>query len=117
MLALKSVLAESDAVPTLIFDEIDIGISGRIAEAVGRKLKVLSDSHQTICITHLPQIAKMAESHFSVIKAREGGRSVTKAFLLDDEGRKRELAKLLGGEEITDITFKHAEELLGKGKN
>jgi DNA repair protein RecN (Recombination protein N) len=117
MLALKSVLAESDAVPTLIFDEIDIGISGRIAEAVGRQLRVLSDSHQTICITHLPQIAKMAESHFSVIKARDRGRSVTRAFLLDDDGRKRELAKLLGGEEITDITFRHAEELLKKGKN
>ncbi len=117
MLSLKSVLSEADTVATLIFDEIDIGISGRIAEAVGRQLKVLSGSHQTISITHLPQIAKMAESHFSVLKTKEKGRSITKAFMLNDEGRKKELARLLGGEEITDITFRHAEELLKKGKD
>lgn len=112
MLALKSALAEADAVPTLVFDEIDIGISGRVAEAVGKQLQKLSTSHQTICITHLPQIAKMADRHFSVTKSVKDGRGVTNVSLLNHKQRIDELARLLGGEEISDITLKHAEELL-----
>jgi len=115
MLSLKSILADVDSIPTLIFDEIDIGISGRIAEAVGRKLKDLSQSHQTISITHLPQIAKMAQRHISVFKETEGGRSVTRAVPLEDDQRVRELAKLLGGEVITETTLEHAREMLGQG--
>ena len=114
MLALKSVLSQSDPVQVLIFDEIDIGISGRIADVVGRKLKSLSRARQTICITHLPQIARMAETHLAVHKAVSNGRTVTRVIHLGDEDRARELAKLLGGEKISALTMEHAREMLGQ---
>ena len=112
MLAMKSVLARTDSVQVLIFDEIDIGISGRIAEVVGRKLKDLSRTYQTVSITHLPQIAKMAERHFSVRKATEGKRTVTRVQNLEGDARAEELAKLMGGEKISEVTLQHARELL-----
>ncbi len=112
MLSLKSILAEVDAIPTLIFDEIDVGISGRIAEAVGRKMKQLSTTHQVISITHLPQIAKMADRHLSVFKEVRGSRSTTKAVCLTEEERVEELAKLLEGELISQTALRHAEEML-----
>lgn len=114
MLALKSVLSQSDPVQVLIFDEIDIGISGRIADVVGRKLKSLSLARQTICITHLPQIARMADTHLAVYKDVSNGRTVTRVIHLGDEGRARELAKLLGGEKISAVTMEHARELLSQ---
>ena len=114
MLALKSVLSQSDPVQVLIFDEIDIGISGRIADVVGRKLKSLSRARQTICITHLPQIARMADSHLAVHKGVSNGRTVTRVNHLGDEDRARELAKLLGGEKISAVTMEHARELLSQ---
>ncbi|MBK34071.1 MAG: DNA repair protein RecN [Gemmatimonadetes bacterium] len=114
MLALKSVLAQTDTVQVLIFDEIDIGISGRIAEVVGRRLKTLSASCQTVSITHLPQIAKMADRHFSVQKETDGGRTETFVRSLAEEDRISELAKLLGGEEISNLTVEHAREMLSK---
>ena len=109
---MKSVLARTDSVQVLIFDEIDIGISGRIAEVVGRKLKDLSRTYQTVSITHLPQIAKMAERHFSVRKATEGKRTVTRVQNLEGDARAEELAKLMGGEKISEVTLQHARELL-----
>jgi DNA repair protein RecN (Recombination protein N) len=112
MLAMKTVLSRSNSVQVLIFDEIDIGISGRIAEVVGRKLKELSQTYQTVSITHLPQIAKMADLHFSVRKHAEGSRTVTRVLKLDGEARAEELAKLLGGEEISPVTMEHAREML-----
>ncbi len=112
MLALKSVIADKDRIDVLVFDEIDIGISGRIAEAVGRKIKKLSKSHQIICVTHLPQIAGFADKHFSVRKEIKNGE--TFAFLqeLDYESRIQELAYLLGGEKITGAALKNARELI-----
>lgn len=112
MLAMKTVLAHNDSIQVLIFDEIDIGISGRIAEVVGRRLKGLSESIQTVSITHLPQIAKMADRHFSVWKETEEGRTVTQVEGLEGDKRTAELAKLLGGEEISPLTLQHAKEML-----
>ena len=114
MLALKTVLAHTDSVQVLIFDEIDIGISGRIAEVVGKRLKALSHAYQTISITHLPQIAKMADQHFSVRKGAVGKRTVTRVLTLHGEARIEELARLLGGEKISKLTMQHAREILGQ---
>ena len=112
MLAMKGVLAGTDSVQVLIFDEIDIGISGRIAEVVGRKLKSLSRAYQTVSITHLPQIAKMADRHFSVYKETRRSRTVTRVRLLEGDERAQELAKLMGGLKVSKLTLKHAEEML-----
>jgi DNA repair protein RecN (Recombination protein N) len=112
MLALKSVLSQMDSVQVLIFDEIDVGISGRIAEVVGRRLQQLAGHCQTVSITHLPQIAKMADRHFSVRKETDGARTETFVARLEDDDRVEELAKLLGGEEISSLTLEHAKEML-----
>ncbi len=112
MLSLKSALAGSDQIPTLIFDEIDVGISGRIAQAVGKALHTLAQAHQTICITHLPQIAGFSQTHFAVEKRFTKGRTITEIRKLDQNDKIREVAKLLGGEEITDTTLKNARELV-----
>ena len=114
MLALKSILAEGDAISTCVFDEIDIGISGRIAESVGRKLHLLSQSRQTISITHLPQIASLADVHFRVKKEVEGARTRTEVVRLSEDERVEEVARLLGGETISDLTRKHAREMRRK---
>lgn len=114
MLALKSVLAEADKIPVLIFDEIDTGISGRIARVVGKNLKDLSKNHQVICITHLPQIASLADGHFCVEKEITKKRSYTLIRKLDQEERVNEIAKLLGGEKVTETTIKGAKELLSE---
>lgn len=112
MLSLKSVLARADGISTLIFDEIDVGISGRIAQAVGKSLQELSRDHQLICITHLPQIAAMSDQHFSVIKIQSEGKTVTTIRRLNHEDKIREVAKLLGGEQISETALKNAEELI-----
>jgi len=112
MLAIKSVLMDADRIPVLIFDEIDSGISGRIAAAVGRELRKLAQLHQLLCVTHLPQIAGCADIHYSVEKAECNGRVVTRVALLDNDGRKREIAKLLAGDTVTETHLKSAEELL-----
>lgn len=85
MLAIKTVLADSDEIPTLIFDEIDTGISGRTAQKVSEKLAIISRSHQVICITHLPQIAAMADCHFEIAKSAEGGKTKTEIRRLKEE--------------------------------
>jgi DNA repair protein RecN (Recombination protein N) len=112
MLALKGVLTEADRIPVMVFDEVDVGIGGRIAEAVGKKLAALSTSRQVICITHLPQIAKYASRHFKVEKEVKGGRTYSKISKLDKKERVQELARMLGGEKITDTALRHARELL-----
>ncbi len=114
MLSLKSVLAHSDSIPTLIFDEIDVGISGRIAQAVGKELRTLSANHQLICITHLPQIAAMGDHHYSVVKIQSEGRTTTAIRPLQAGEKVREIAKLLGGEKITESALKAAEELIAQ---
>jgi DNA repair protein RecN (Recombination protein N) len=112
MLAIKTVLAETDDIPVLVFDEIDTGISGRIARVVGKNLKAVSQKHQVICITHLPQIASMGDVHYSVDKEIQSGRTRTIVRQLNAEDRVLEIAKLLGGEKITDSTLATAKELL-----
>ena len=112
MLALKEVIAEKDTVSTLVFDEIDVGISGRIAAAVGKKLRALSASHQLVVITHLPQIAGMAERHFSVRKRQLRGRTVTEVHPLDADERAEEIARLLAGETVSETARQHAQEML-----
>lgn len=112
MLALKVVLAEVDPVGALIFDEIDAGIGGGVAEKVGMRLSELSKTHQVFCITHLPQIARFADRHYFVEKVNSGNRVITSAKSLSREGRVHELARMLGGITITPITLQHAEEMI-----
>ena len=111
MLALKTVLAEADAVPTLIFDEIDAGIGGRTAQAVGQKLKKLAKHHQVLCVSHLPQIASCAEAHFQVSKRLSKSRTFAVVARLDPARRVDELARLLGSQ-VTPTSVQHAKELL-----
>ncbi|MBI2502712.1 MAG: DNA repair protein RecN [Candidatus Latescibacteria bacterium] len=112
MLALKEVIADQDRVFILVFDEIDTGVSGRVATAVGKKLRSLASSHQIIAITHLPQIAGLAHTHFSVRKRQARGRTFTEVHLLDEAGRAEELAQLLAGEKVSASARQHAQELL-----
>lgn len=112
MLSLKMILAKSDRLPLLIFDEIDTGVSGRIAQKVGQSLKELSKHHQIIAITHLPQIASLADHHYFVIKQEKDNRSTTSIKELNPGERINEVAKLLGGEVITDANLKSAKELM-----
>ncbi len=113
MLALKTILAKSDRLPVLVFDEIDVGVSGRIAQTVGRSLKSLSSFHQVIAITHLPQIAGLANSHFAVVKHESNGRTATSIQKLNKEERIREVARLMSGEEVTRAGLTGAKELMG----
>ncbi|MCB0831849.1 MAG: DNA repair protein RecN [Bacteroidetes bacterium] len=112
MLALKSALAKADQIPTLVFDEIDVGISGRIAQAVGEALCRLSKTHQVICITHLPQIAGFADRHYSVSKLQSSKAAQTVVEELSGEARVVEIAKLLGGREITPAALENARSLM-----
>ncbi len=111
MLAMKTVLSEADAVPSLIFDEIDAGISGRVGAMVGRKLWSLTRSHQVLCVTHLPQIASFADYHLGVSKRIEGERTITEVCPLENSERPRELAAMLGSE-ITEASLLNAHDLL-----
>lgn len=112
LLALKTIMAQSDSVETLIFDEIDAGIGGGIAAVVGEKLKTLSNYHQILCITHLPQIAAFGDTHFLVKKMVAEGRTKTVITLLEKENRVNEIARLLGGKKISEKTLSHAREML-----
>ncbi|WP_333649088.1 DNA repair protein RecN [Lacrimispora sp.] len=111
MLAIKTVLADTDDIPTLIFDEIDTGISGRTAQKVSEKLVYIAGNHQVICITHLPQIAAMADCHYEIAKAVEEGRTTTSIRRLEQEEMVEELARLLGGVEITEAVRANAREM------
>ncbi|MBN2106519.1 MAG: DNA repair protein RecN [Deltaproteobacteria bacterium] len=112
VLALKKIIAGSYKVPTLLFDEVDAGIGGAVAEAVGIKLKEIAASHQVLCITHLPQIACFGSQHLSVQKCTKNGRTVTSVVQLDADGRVGELSRMLGGMKISEATRKHAHEML-----
>lgn len=116
MLALKTVLTDVDAIPTLIFDEADVGIGGAIAEKVGQKMRHVATTRQVICITHLPMIAALGDHHISVEKIEENGRTVTRATKLSSSAREDEIARMLGGNDISATTRKHARELLQKRK-
>lgn len=112
MLAMKNVLSEKDHIPTMIFDEVDTGVSGRAAQKVAEKLRSVSKGKQVLVVTHLPQIAAMADHHFLISKAEQSGRTYTSVIPLDLEGRKEEIARLIGGAKITENTLKSAEEML-----
>lgn len=112
MLALKSVLAKSDQIPSMIFDEVDVGIGGEMAEAVGKRMKTLSSTHQIICITHLQQIASQAEHHFKVFKEVLKNRTITKIKLLSKDERIKEIARMMAGKKISDLTLEHAAEMI-----
>lgn len=116
MLAIKTILAETDDMPTLIFDEIDTGISGRTAQKVAEKLDVIGMRHQVICVSHLPQIAAMADTHFVISKTEQDGRNITNIEKLDEQGSAAELARLLGGAEITKAVTDNAYEMLRLAK-
>ena len=116
MLSIKTVLADTDAVPTLIFDEIDTGISGRTAEKVGEKLEKIAKNHQVILITHLPQIAAKADRHFLIEKNVQEGKTKTEIHTLNEEASVKELARLLGGEELTEAALQNARSLKAKAK-
>ncbi len=112
MLAMKNVLAEQDRVNTLVFDEVDTGVSGRAAQKVAEKLRSVARNKQVLCVTHLPQIAALGDTHMLIAKSERDGRTFTTVTPLDLEGRKQELARIIGGANITETTLKSAEEML-----
>jgi DNA repair protein RecN (Recombination protein N) len=111
MLAIKTVLADKDHIETLIFDEIDVGISGRTAQKVSEKMAVIGKMHQVICITHLAQIAAMADAHYAIEKKVSDGKTKTHISLLSSEEEIAELARILGGAEITSTVMQSAAEM------
>ncbi len=116
MLALKTILAAGDSIPTLVFDEVDAGIGGAVAEEVGKKLKKVAGDRQVFCITHLPQIASLASRHYGVLKTVKKERTLTEVRLLEDRERVDEIARMLGGKTITETTLTHAAEMIERSK-
>ena len=117
MLSMKNVLAEKDQVGTLIFDEVDTGVSGIAAQRIAEKLRTLARHKHVLCVTHLPQMAALADTHMLISKSERDGRTFTTVTPLDREGRKQELARIIGGTHITETTLKSAEEMLPDWKN
>ncbi|MDP3014493.1 MAG: hypothetical protein Q8M92_09640, partial [Candidatus Subteraquimicrobiales bacterium] len=115
MLALKIILAKVDEIPTLIFDEIDVGIGGKTTVSIGQKLATLGLTHQVICVTHLPQIASFADKHFYVSKIEERGRTIVKVCSLDEKTKISEIARMLAGD-LSSVSIEHASELIKSAK-
>ena len=112
MLALKCVFVDKDKIPTLIFDELDTGISGTIGKRVGEKMYEVSIKHQVLCITHLPQIAALSDSHYFVSKEVLNGKTFTGIRMLNKDEKIKEIAKMVGGDEISDVTIENASEMV-----
>jgi DNA repair protein RecN (Recombination protein N) len=112
-LALQVIASQANPAGTLIFDEVDVGIGGRVAEIVGRMLRQLGTSRQVLCVTHLPQVAAQADWQWSIAKQTRNGATTSSVNVLDREARVGEIARMLGGEKITDTTRRHAAEMLG----
>ena len=112
MLAMKTVLSAGEQGMAAVFDEVDAGVSGRAAQRVAEKLQAMAKTRQVLCITHLPQIAAVADGHLLIAKTEREGRTFTKVTPLDREGRKREIARIIGGAVITETTLASAEEML-----
>ena len=112
MLALKCVFVYKDKIQTLIFDEIDTGISGAIGKRVGEKMYEVSTKHQVLCITHLPQIAALSDNHYFVSKSIENGKTFTKIKILSKEDKIKEIAKMIGGDEITQVALDNSTEMV-----
>src|SRR5690606_13224994 len=111
-LALSVIASQAARVPTLIFDEVDTGVGGAVAEVVGRLLRELGARHQVLCVTHLPQVAARGMHHYEVRKSMTGDSTLSQIAVLDEAGRVNEVARMLGGLKITDTTRKHAREML-----
>ena len=116
MLSIKNTLAEKDKIPTLVFDEVDTGVSGFAAQKIGLKLKQASKNRQVLCVTHLAQIAALADEHFKIFKKAVDGRSFAEVDELDEEGRIKEVARIMSAGSITNLTMKTAQEMIEKGK-
>ncbi len=116
LLAVKSTLTSGDCVSTYVFDEVDAGVGGAVAEAIGTRLSLAAEHHQVLCITHLPQIAAFADAHFRVDKRTQGGRTITRVSLLDEAARIEELARMLGGARVTDSAREHARQLIAEAR-
>ncbi len=112
MLALKTVFVDKDEIPTVIFDEIDTGISGRIAQRVGEKMYLISKNHQVLCVTHLPQIASMADYNYLIAKESTNDKTFTKVRKMDKNEKKYEIARMIGGSEVTKLTLDNSEEMI-----
>ena len=117
MLAIKTVLSETDPTDTLIFDEVDSGVSGSAAERIGMKLKEVSKGTQVLCVTHLPQIAAQAKNHYKITKRTDDGRTFTSVDVLSEQGRVEELARIMGGVTVTDSARDYARDLINKFKD
>ncbi len=116
MLAIKRAAPESEGIPTLVFDEVDAGIGGAAATAVGQKLAGVAQGAQVLCITHLPQVAAFADNHYQVEKREEEGRTLTSVVRLGEEERVREMARMLGGARVTERTLEHAREIIAQSR-
>ena len=116
MLSIKNVLAKKDQVPTLIFDEVDTGVSGSAAQKIGLKLKQVSKNRQVFCVTHLAQIAALADSHFKISKKTSNGRSFAEVSELDEKGRVEEVARIMAAGSITNLNLQTAREMIQKGR-
>lgn len=117
MLALKSVIADRDSVATMVFDEIDTGVSGKAAQKIGIKMKQISKDRQVICVTHLSQLAVMADNHLLIEKNTVENKTITNVIELDFNGRIKEIARIMGGENPSELILKSAEEELNKARN
>lgn len=116
MLAIKTILADKEQVGTLIFDEVDTGVSGRAAQAIAEKLAQVAQNRQVLCITHLPQVAALADAHFLIRKEVKEDATETIVDRLPESGRVQELARMLGGAQITEKAEEHAKEMIQMGK-
>jgi len=114
MLSIKSLCGDEEGDKTLVFDEVDTGIGGRVAEAVGKRLREISEANQVLCVTHLPQIAAFARNHYSVSKQVTGGRTETGVRALNESERIREISRMLGGETVTEATRRYAVDMLDR---
>jgi DNA repair protein RecN (Recombination protein N) len=112
MLALKSIFSKHQGVTSIIFDEVDTGVSGRVAQAIAEKIYKVASGSQVLCISHLPQVAAMADTHLFIAKIIKGGRTKTSVSSLTKDEKIKEIGRMISGTEITDLTKKHAEELL-----
>lgn len=117
MLAIKTILADAENTETLIFDEVDSGVSGRAAQTIAEKLSKVSNTSQVLCVTHLPQVASMADRHYFIDKTTDGQETETKINLLDEDGRIAELSRMLGGVELTEVTVQHAKEMIALARS
>ena len=117
MLALKTIFSSSNGITSIIFDEVDTGVSGRVAQAIAEKIADISANSQVLCISHLPQVAAMADQHYYIKKQVEDNRTFTTVNELEDEERIEEVSRMMSGAEITDLTLQHAKELIEMAQN